>query len=382
MTRRAFALSLCAVSFLLLALAFGHSVYFLLAFFLLITLLFSLVTILVFKCTLRMETALKQKQVRRGENLHLTVSVKQKCPFPAGLCTLTLQKGRETEKASLILHPFREDLLDCTMPARHVGSFGYGALELTVYDVFCLFTLHIRSAEVPQALVLPNPFEIEKPAFVMGEEGLRALARTQEDPTSPEDVRGYVAGDPMKRIHWKLSARKRELLVRRFETPEPPDTLILLNQTLSDTADGTLSGQDTLRDLLCETCCAVANQQLKDRSPVRVPFYGAHPGEFSSDDPSRLLLLEQMLAMQPFSGEDAFERILRLELRRMRRTGAVLVLTSQMNAALTDGIIALRKMGPSVRVYVVSLKTDEEALQPYVDRLQHHLAEVCYVTPA
>ena len=272
--------------------------------------------------------------------------------------------------------------MDCTLSAEHVGRFPYGALLLTVTDFFSLFRIRIRPAEVPEVLVLPRPFEIEKPHFVVSDEGKNALSRAQEDTTSPEDVRTYAAGDPMKRIHWKLSARKQELLVRRYETPEPPDTLILMDCQIPLSAAPDYASRDTLRDLMCETCCAVAAQQLKDRSPVRVPFYGKQPGEFTADEPSHLLLLEQMLAEQPFEEHDAFEKILRMELRRMRRTGAVIILTTRLTASAVEEMIGLKKMGPRMRVYYVSLKVDEEELQPCVTRLQHHMAEVCYVTPA
>ena len=61
--------------------------------------------------------------------------------------------------------------------------------------------------------------------FVLARQNGRALpGRSGEDVTSPEDTRAYRLGDPFKRIHWKLSIRARELIVRRFEIPEPPDT--------------------------------------------------------------------------------------------------------------------------------------------------------------
>ncbi len=382
MTLRAFAVLLFAAVCGLLGLAFGHRVYFLVCFALLLVFAFSLVSILALKATLRLETVLKEKQVKRGSRIHAAVSVTQRSPFPTGSCTLTILKGRETEETPFRIRLFRDDMMDCTLSADHVGQFSYGALLLTVTDFFSLFRISVRPAEVPQALVLPNPFEIEKPRFVVSDEGKNALSRAQEDTSSPEDVRGYAAGDPMKRIHWKLSARKRELLVRRYETPEPPDTLILMDCQIPVSAAADPAGRDTLRDLMCETCCAVASQQLKDHSPVRVPFYGKRPGEFTADDPARLLHLEQMLAMQPFEEHDAFEKILRMELRRMRRTGAVIILTTRLTPSAVEEMIGLKKMGPSMRVYYVSLKVDEEELLPCVTRLQHHMAEVCYVTPA
>lgn len=51
---------------------------------------------------------------------------------------------------------------------------------------------------------------------------METLARATEDISNPSDLRTYAPGDPMKKIHWKQSLRKQELLVRRFEEPALP----------------------------------------------------------------------------------------------------------------------------------------------------------------
>ena len=50
---------------------------------------------------------------------------------------------------------------------------------------------------------------------------VRSFTRT--DPDEPGEIRLYVPGDPVRRIHWKLSAKKGELLVRDT-TSEPERT--------------------------------------------------------------------------------------------------------------------------------------------------------------
>ena len=186
----------------------------------------------------------------------------------------------------------------------------------------------------------------------------------------------------MKRIHWKLSSRKRELLVRRFETPAPPDTLILLDCDTPRGGENVKEGAENLRDALCETAVAVARMQMEDRSPVRVPIYGQRANEFSSDHAASLSLLQEMLACQPFGIGEDFSRVLNLELRRMRRTGAAVIITTRLDARIVEGVSHIRRMGPSARLYLVTYTPDLPDYQPYVARLQHHLVEVCYVTPA
>ena len=89
-----------------------------------------------------------------------------------------------------------------------------------------------------------------------------------------------------------------------------------------------------------------------------------------------------MLAAQPIGGGEDFARVLDLELRRMRRTGATIIITTRLDAGIVDAVSRIRRMGPSARLYLVTYTPEAPEYQPYVARLQHHLVEVCYVTPA
>ena len=206
--------------------------------------------------------------------------------------------------------------------------------------------------------------------------------RTAEDLSSPEDTRPYRRGDSLKRVHWKISARKRELIVRRFETPAPPDTLVLLDCSQPGGEDDTDETRLTLRDALCETALSVISMQLKSQSPVRMPLYGTHAQEFHSSAMEDLPHLQRLLACQPFMGDAEFDRVLHMELRRMRRTGATVIITTRLDAAVAEAVSSIRRMGPSARLYLVTFTPDDPGYQPYIARLQHHLVEVCYVTPA
>ena len=81
------------------------------------------------------------------------------------------------------------------------------------------------------------------------------MARATEDISSPSDIRSYAPGDPMKKIHWKLSLRKQELLVRRFEEPAQPEALILMDCAPPMAEDPELAAD--LKDALLETAASL-----------------------------------------------------------------------------------------------------------------------------
>ena len=89
-----------------------------------------------------------------------------------------------------------------------------------------------------------------------------------------------------------------------------------------------------------------------------------------------------MLATQSFGTEEDFARVIREEMKRVRRSGAVVALTTRLTADVTDALCDLRRLGPNVRCYLVTEQMEREEDLPYIGQLQHLLVEVCYVTPA
>lgn len=383
MTRRGLAVLSALLTSAFCALSLGGTLYWYIAILLSALLVYSFLSCLLARQTASCRQHLTTPTVSRGESAQLYLKAEHKCPLPVGGMRGVFSYAGQQMDCAFDAVPFQTQEQRIPLPTRHVGQFDTQLNYLAVRDVFGLFEMKRKPRKRDEMLtVLPRPFDIEKPRIILSDDGNAALSRTQEDYNAPEDVRAYQPGDAMKRIHWKLSSRKRELLVRRFETPAPPDTLILLDTDTPMGGENVNEGKMNLRDALCETAVAVANMQMEDGSPVRLPLYGERANEFSSDHKASLTLLQEMLACQPFSGGEDFARVLNLELRRMRRTGATIVITTRLDARIVEGVSRIRRMGPSARLYLVTYTPDSPEYQPYVSRLQHHLVEVCYVTPA
>ena len=266
MTRRGAALCCTSALALLCALSTGSRVYYLAALCFALALFFGLVCRVWLGASLRMQCNLSAKQVMRGEEAWLRTTLRHTCLLPMSDAVISVQCGDEMRTAQVKVQPFKEDSASIALPCTHVGTYACRVVDVRFQDLFGLFTARKKGGEADMLLVLPKPFDIEKPTFALGDMGNAVLSRTQDDYTSPEDVRTYIPGDAMKRIHWKLSSRKRELLVRRYETPAPPDTLILVDPNRPEGGKG--EKMLSLRDAICETAVAVASLQLMDEIQI------------------------------------------------------------------------------------------------------------------
>lgn len=381
MTRRGGALLAISIFCLFCGMSLGGRMLYLSAVFGVLTLLFSLLTVLIAKRRLHVRCRLTTPSVPRGEYMQAEIAFDYKRLPPISPVLVIVRGGDKLYECAYERFPARTQI---SLPAPHVGVVDVGIESWVFSDIFGLFEIRVRGGETAQCLALPRDFEVEALHFLSSDDGRALPNRTSEDLSSPDDTRAYRAGDPLKRVHWKLSARRRELTVRRYETPAPPDTLILMDCTLPGAADESKENRAILRDTLCETALSVAMMQSRDDSPVRMPFYGERTAEFymAAGRSDGIALLPELLARQPFTGGTDFARVLNLELRRMRSTGATVIITSRLSADVVEGIAHIRRMGPSARVYLITRTPDAEQDRPYVARLQQCMVEVCYVSPA
>lgn len=145
------------------------------------------------------------------------------------------------------------------MPAPHVGVFPVGVSQLTISDCFGLFAFRRSMRGAPQNVaVLPNPVQTAPLPVSPGEGENSSAQRALSDHSIPEDIRAWQDGDELKRVHWKLSARRQSLMVHTYETPQRPDALILL-----DIAQPSGAARSALIDALTEGCAGTIESLLQ-----------------------------------------------------------------------------------------------------------------------
>lgn len=375
-------LALVAAAALLTAgLATGGAVFLLGAALLTLLTLSSLVAVCWAARTMETQVELSARTVRRGDSVTLTVRARHQGWLPIAPVTLTLSATPDVPETQVALRdaPGKSQCLTMPFHASHVGVCAPGVTRCQVEDVLGLFSRVIVPARNGGELtVLPMTFPVDPLTFAPGESGSEEMARATEDITNPSDVRSYQPGDAMKKIHWKLSLRKRELMVRRFEEPILPDGLILLDCS-PPPSWGHPEAEADVRDALLETAASVMAQELGASHAIRLPLRGEHPVELEKHLGMPLVL--ENLARVDFSETDRFERVLLLETRRMRRTGATVVISARLSGSMVDVMTRMRRMGPTLRLYLVTFTPDAPQLAPMIGRLQQAEIEVCYVTP-
>ena len=376
-------LGVCFGFFLLCALSMGNRTYLLISIIIALAWLFSYASVHLAEKSVRVKNGLSGQKVNRGEVVSMEIAVSHKSPLPIAPVALRMRATSNTPAGTIHLTQLgkRRQRVVHKFAADHVGAMFPGVDSYVVSDVFGFFK---REHEPPldgmELLVLPVPFDVEPLTFAAGDMGVETMKRAMEDPSSPSDIRAWQQGDPLKRIHWKTSARKRELMVRQFEEPALPDALVLLDTSPPHLTEGFPEDRRPfLKDAILETAASVVACQIRQDNPVRMPIVGDRPMEYSSRMGLPLLLEE--LARCTFNETERFERVVMMQLAELRKTGAVVIITSRLTSALVELIVRMKRMGPNVRLYLVTYDPEEPAVVPLVGRMQQASIEVNYVTP-
>jgi len=376
-------LGVCFGFFLLCALSMGNRTYLLISIIIALAWVFSYVSVQLAEKSVKVRNGLSGTKVNRGEVVSMEIAVSHKSPLPIAPVALRMRATSNTPAGTIHLTQLgkRRQRVVHKFAADHVGAMFPGVDSYIVSDVFGFFK---REHEPPTAgqelLVLPVPFEVEPLTFAAGDMGVETMKRAMEDPSSPSDIRAWQQGDPLKRIHWKATARKRELMVRQFEEPALPDALVLLDTSPPHLTEGWPEEKRAfLKDAILETAASVVNCQIRQDNPVRMPLIGDRPMEYSSRMGLPLLLEE--LARCTFNETERFERVVMMQLAELRKTGAVVIITSRLTSALVELLVRMKRMGPNVRLYLVTYDPEEAAVAPLVGRMQQASIEVNYVTP-
>ena len=334
----------------------------------------ALASVLFARFSFRLSQQIASSETPRGGSCAYTLSIHLFSPLPIAPLSLSicLPSGRErafTLPVRLFGRTVSENLFSCP----HVGVFPVGATHAALSDVFGLFRLSLPVSAPPEpVMVLPVPCETEPLPTSPGEGESTSAQRAQADRTTPADIRAWQEGDELKRVHWKLSMRRQELMVHTYETPQRPDALVLL-----DLAPPPFDGVQRAAaiDALCETCAGVLKALLDHDRIARLPLAGDQTRELSGQQPQALAPMLQALARESFAHPVDFSRVLLLASRRMRRTGSTAIITALLSPKVADAIIALSRMGPRTRVYLIApdtLTTEQAQLL--------HLLESCGVS--
>lgn len=220
--------------------------------------------------------------------------------------------------------------------AERRGTYAIGPVRLAVGDPFAREAAAEERPGRSAYLVRPRMVQVRETAPPRAWVGPRRARRGPlEQSLLFAGVRPYQAGDPLRRVHWRATARTAQPQVKRFDPALEPDTLIALDVAtpVGDLAIGAFD--EDLVEGLCVAAASLARRLLADgiacglavaaftgvqrRSVLLAP--GTAPGQLGR-------LADLLARVTPVSSA-RFEELLASIPARVRPGTTILVLSSR-----------------------------------------------------
>ena len=175
-----------------------------------ISLLFSLPAIL--KC--RLIAGLPEvTEVGEKVLLHIRIQAPKALPVPEVRVRLNL-RTRDTNKDIRFLSKLSRTDGVLRVPTEVCGYLAPELIKGKVYDYLGLFAFPIRAPRMPVMAILPKALQMDTMPNMLQLMSLQFKPKLGGGYSEVHDHRPYRPGDPIKDIHWKLSLKTDELIVR------------------------------------------------------------------------------------------------------------------------------------------------------------------------
>lgn len=251
------------------------------------------------------------------------------------------------------LPPFSGRNYAFELQCNYRGNYEIGIDSVEIEDFFGLIKLRYNVGEPKYVTVYPKIVYLEKfhlRTDFMSE--VHSMLNTRdEDMTTISEIRKYQYGDSMKRIHWKLTARTQELMVRKFQSTSETNTLLLLDLRKNHYSPGE---NIMLEDKLIEAVVAVLYYCLNKWIPVELVFFSESLHSIQAKNHLMFNEIYETLARVRFSDDIAVEDLLEIYTETAPKNSNIVVFTSNLGYGLYNQLCKTLDSGYNVSLVYIS----------------------------
>ena len=150
------------------------------------------------------------------------------------------------------------------------GAYRLESVQVTALDPLGIFSFSKRFDAPGEILVYPVPEPISDIVLSGAERyGLRELpiAAVRGSGVDPDGVREYIPGDPLRRVHWRSTARTGKLSVIEFEESRAVNVVLALDMSKAAVYG---EGRESTFEYLIRVAASLAQAALRQGASVRL----------------------------------------------------------------------------------------------------------------
>ncbi len=291
-------------------------------------------------------------------------------------CTNALSGETKREAFFITINSGAEQTAEYELKSQYCGKLTIQLEQIKFYDYFGIFTIRRRFGTATEVFVLPESYPLDTGIDTSVNYDAESTAFSKEKPGSDSselfDIRPYREGDQLRNIHWKLSSKLDELMVKEFSLPMDDSVLLLTELMARD--------METL-DTVLEVMVSLCNYLLENRIHQRVEWYNAISGSFEKAEIKTLdamaELMNAMLSARRYSNQP----YALLSGSKLSSHEGEFPHTIYITGQLSEALVAFCDRSNGNRTTVICCGTMEEAENRTADLLESANISVVTISP-
>ena len=244
------------------------------------------ITTYITKKLITVEFAVKDKNVSKGKDFPVQLVVTNRSIFPIGKAEAHIEYYNVfSDQISafdlyLPIQPKNSQRITFQLSSKFCGVIKIRSARLNIYDPLRLFRFRTAKNICTDIAVMPEGHEIGGIVHytdrVNEESDVFSEYKPGDDPSEVFDLREYNQGDKLNRIHWKLSSKKDDFIVKDYSLPIDVPCSVFLDLKCYEKSDLTLPVFDTL----IETMISLSQFLLENERGHSVIFFNSSLNRF------------------------------------------------------------------------------------------------------
>ncbi len=245
---------------------------------------------------------------------------------------------------------------DMDMP--HIGMYSVGLEQVEIFDFFGVFRCKVPLSGHATAFVTPklrpmDELHLSDDVLAEADTDTRITVVGGTDYTG---VREYAIGDPMKQIHWKLSAHSRAYVTKIQESARQQEFVVILD--FAADACGDIEQLMDINDCLIETALSLLEDISRHDAGFALLYCDRNGSVVRTaatgrDNTIDLIRSFSVITPQPDSEYPDACRILQQEGQMANRSTNAVVVTSRVTPELLQEMQRVKRQKRSPELYLV-----------------------------
>lgn len=168
---------------------------------------------------------------------------------------------------------FKTNSFNCQIESDFIGVYNVKVVKIRIFDLMGLFNFRKKSSFETKFTLLPKAIDFDfknKNKFSKLKENYSSiLPMSKGSENEMIGLRDYKQGDSLSRVHWKLSSKKDELIVREFASFSAKDTFVYIDLSCKEITSKKANEFEIL--IQCVYSFVLAN--LKDETSLDLAWF-------------------------------------------------------------------------------------------------------------